>query len=353
MKKTSSANPDATTSVRGWLAMPLGPVAIALCLIAAVAMASAHAQQRSSASVSVDYSVLDGFGQSDRIVLVKPGTERVVLHPPKGVKRYAPVKLRTINLTPPGGPCTARVDLTDPAVEQQIAARRQSREIEVAAAESPAPEPAPAAKPARKQQIPAKAAPQPAPKIAKATRTSATPAPAKKTAVAAKPATKALTPPSQKSAERKVPAVPSTPAPANQDTDAPLDITAPPAQVASLPQQQKKPAPAAFKAGDRVATSFREGGVTVSKTYLSTMKRVTDQLPAMPKLRIQLLSYATDPEKNVSRARRLSLQRAVAVRQVLINNGFDSTRIEAVRPLGEQNPGGDPNHVDIILVARR
>jgi outer membrane protein OmpA-like peptidoglycan-associated protein len=82
------------------------------------------------------------------------------------------------------------------------------------------------------------------------------------------------------------------------------------------------------------------------------MKDVSDRLLANPTLRVQLLAYASDPEKNVSRARRLSLERAVAVRKILIDNGLDSTRIE-VRALGDQNNGGEPNRVDILLTARR
>ena len=82
------------------------------------------------------------------------------------------------------------------------------------------------------------------------------------------------------------------------------------------------------------------------------IKELTQKLVGDPSLRVQLLSYASDPEKNVSRARRLSLERAVAVRKMLIDNGLDSTRIE-VRALGDQNPGGAADRVDVVLSARR
>ncbi len=84
----------------------------------------------------------------------------------------------------------------------------------------------------------------------------------------------------------------------------------------------------------------------------SGLKDVTQRLAADPTLRVQLLSYASDPEKNVSRSRRLSLERAVAVRKQLIDTGVDSTRIE-VRALGDQNNGGAADRVDIIFTARR
>jgi outer membrane protein OmpA-like peptidoglycan-associated protein len=82
------------------------------------------------------------------------------------------------------------------------------------------------------------------------------------------------------------------------------------------------------------------------------LKELSKRLAGDESLRVQILSYASDPEKNVSRARRLSLERAVAVRKQLIDNGIDSTRIE-VRALGDQNPGGAPDRVDVVLAPRR
>jgi outer membrane protein OmpA-like peptidoglycan-associated protein len=82
------------------------------------------------------------------------------------------------------------------------------------------------------------------------------------------------------------------------------------------------------------------------------LKDISGRMAADSDLKVQLFSYASDPEKNVSRSRRLSLERAVAVRKILIDNGVDSTRIE-VRALGDQNPGGEPDRVDVALSARR
>jgi outer membrane protein OmpA-like peptidoglycan-associated protein len=64
-------------------------------------------------------------------------------------------------------------------------------------------------------------------------------------------------------------------------------------------------------------------------------------------LEVQLLAYAAGDEENASKARRLSLSRALAVRSFLIDQGVRSTRIE-VRALGNKVPEGSPDRVDII-----
>jgi len=68
-------------------------------------------------------------------------------------------------------------------------------------------------------------------------------------------------------------------------------------------------------------------------------------------LRMQLLAYAGDPDLSSSRARRLSLSRALAVRSYLIGKGVRSTRID-VRALGNRVPEGSPNRVDLRVVER-
>jgi outer membrane protein OmpA-like peptidoglycan-associated protein len=68
--------------------------------------------------------------------------------------------------------------------------------------------------------------------------------------------------------------------------------------------------------------------------------------------RLQLLAYASGSGDAASRARRLSLSRALAVRSYLIDKGVRSTRID-VRALGNRvEGGGDPDRVDVIVAAR-
>jgi len=68
-------------------------------------------------------------------------------------------------------------------------------------------------------------------------------------------------------------------------------------------------------------------------------------------LRLQLLAYAGGAAQTTSKARRLSLSRALAVRSYLIEKGIRSTRID-VRALGNKSEGGPPDRVDIIITTR-
>jgi outer membrane protein OmpA-like peptidoglycan-associated protein len=96
---------------------------------------------------------------------------------------------------------------------------------------------------------------------------------------------------------------------------------------------------------------YQSGESGVPDASTQSLKDLAQKLSADATLRVQLLAYASDPEKNVSRARRLSLERAIAVRKLLIDSGLDATRIE-VRALGDQNNGGAADRVDVMITAR-
>ena len=64
-------------------------------------------------------------------------------------------------------------------------------------------------------------------------------------------------------------------------------------------------------------------------------------------IRIQLLAYASGTSDQASRARRMSLSRALAVRSYLIKAGVRSTRMD-VRALGNNVEGSPADRVDII-----
>ena len=55
--------------------------------------------------------------------------------------------------------------------------------------------------------------------------------------------------------------------------------------------------------------------------------------------------------ENASKARRLSLSRALAIRSFLIDQGVRSTRIE-VRAMGNKVPEGPADRVDIVILNR-
>ncbi len=70
-----------------------------------------------------------------------------------------------------------------------------------------------------------------------------------------------------------------------------------------------------------------------------------------PSLRLQLLAYAGGESLSPSKARRLSLSRALSARTFLIENGLRSTRID-VRALGDTATDEPVNRVDINVIER-
>lgn len=64
--------------------------------------------------------------------------------------------------------------------------------------------------------------------------------------------------------------------------------------------------------------------------------------------RLLLQAFAGPPGDKSSNARRLSLKRALAVRQLLIDSGVPSDRID-VRAMGGANDSGKPDRVDVMV----
>jgi outer membrane protein OmpA-like peptidoglycan-associated protein len=226
------------------------------------------------------------------------------------------------------------------------------------AAAPPAPTPAPAANAptTTSWSTPGAATPTPAP--AKSTPPNVSlpqvltpPPPAAKAPEKVEPKVEAkVEPKPEPKVEEKVAAVP--PAPPQPASAKPIDITKPATETAALSPAPVKATETKPAAPPPLIVSYAGGGSAVPEASVLALKDVSAKLAADSNLRVQLFSYASDAEKNVSRSRRLSLERAVAVRKLLIDNGLDSTRIE-VRALGDQNTGGESDRVDVILSARR
>ena len=68
-------------------------------------------------------------------------------------------------------------------------------------------------------------------------------------------------------------------------------------------------------------------------------------------LRIQLFAYSGHTSNSPSDARRLSLSRALAAREILMKNRVRSTRIE-VRALGNRSIDGPADRIDVIITKR-
>jgi outer membrane protein OmpA-like peptidoglycan-associated protein len=125
------------------------------------------------------------------------------------------------------------------------------------------------------------------------------------------------------------------PPPAKSLTEKPAAET----QTAALP-----PAGALV---ERVRVLFQEGSAVLSEAAKGQLTGVATFLEANASVRVQLLAYAKATSESPSRARRLSLSRALAVRAFLIEQGVRSTRMD-VRALGDKAPDGPVDRVDVL-----
>ncbi|MBI5164787.1 MAG: lysophospholipase [Magnetospirillum sp.] len=151
------------------------------------------------------------------------------------------------------------------------------------------------------------------------------------------------------------------PAPPAAEPGKPMQIakleTAPPAP----PPQPVQPASVA-PAAPAPAAIARTGGA-LSIVFGSEVSRLPDaargDLEGLAKrmekdegLSLQLLAYAEGDDASASKARRLSLSRALEIRKFLMELGIRSTRIE-VRALGHKIEGAGPaDRVDAVLASR-
>ena len=96
---------------------------------------------------------------------------------------------------------------------------------------------------------------------------------------------------------------------------------------------------------------FSEGSADLNETAKESLRALAGELLDDGNARVQLLAYASNADDSASRARRLSLSRALAVRAFLIDQGVRSTRMD-VRALGNKLEDGPADRID-ILPARR
>ena len=149
---------------------------------------------------------------------------------------------------------------------------------------------------------------------------------------------------------------PSTPAIA-PPVEAPKPKPAKPTQLAKA----EPPAPAATPAPDtlfpgltkRSMISFLPQQTDPAQSALGAIKFLaTDLNTAMtgPGSRIQLMAYGGTRGDKGSDARRLSLKRALAIRQVLIDDGVAAERID-VHAMGGVDDSGPADRVDVYIKA--
>jgi len=137
------------------------------------------------------------------------------------------------------------------------------------------------------------------------------------------------------------------------------------AKPAPKPKQVAKvePAPAATKpaAADKMPPGltkrsvilFAPGASDPAQSALGAIKYLAGDLTGQmtgPGARIQLQAYGGAPGDKGSDARRLSLKRALAIRQVLIDDGVPADRID-VHAAGGADDNGPADRVDVYIKA--
>jgi outer membrane protein OmpA-like peptidoglycan-associated protein len=77
------------------------------------------------------------------------------------------------------------------------------------------------------------------------------------------------------------------------------------------------------------------------------LRDLAKQMANDPRMQVQIFAYASGSDETASKARRLSLSRALSVRALLLDEGIRSTRI-VVRPLGNQTARQPADRVDVM-----
>ncbi len=211
-----------------------------------------------------------------------------------------------------------------------------------------APEPAPEPKPEPEVTVEPKPAPEPEPQAAAVTPSAPEPAPAPVELAAAPPAPPV--PPSltqELQATIEPPPAPEPPAKAEAPPPPPSKVLAP----EKAPETQTAALPPPTTGLEEVRVLFKEDSAELSKTAKRELDAFAKLLNQDTSSRIQLLAYAKATD-SASRARRLSLSRALAVRAYLIDKGVRSTRMD-VRALGHNVEAGPADRVDILPQAAR
>lgn len=272
-----------------------------------------------------------------RLILTPPGAarpllvqqpERIVLSPPPGVTPlYTPPKRSAaIPAKPVRRPSAAEI-------EAEVGApytRPEAAEPRVVV-----PEPAPVPEPSLTQSAPEAPTPLATPEPPPMPEPAPEPTPP---ATAAAPEAPATPEPPQIPAP---PAISSTPQPMPEPPSTPRVAAVSPAIPAAPAAAPQAETPAAT-----IALAFEPDDARLNETHRALLKSIVARMNEDPDSTVQLLAYAQ--ADNRSKARRLSLSRALAVRSYLLSQDVRNTRIE-VRALGDQIPSGKPDRVDVVL----
>ena len=332
-----------------WM-LPAGAILAMLAGAALPAAAQTVVGNPTRPSVTVDLGVLDSLGPEPTL----PDVLRGRAPPPNAAAPQRRASNKGLALHPPRA---KKKGDSKPKTEPELAAHPAAPIKPVGpdsttttrdnVAATPLAEPAPGAAEAAAAKPPEAAALTPggamplAPSAAPATPP---PAAATSTAAPVKPAAAPVTP------TAAPPSAPPTVAPPSSTTLAAMNT--PP----NLPPVSPvKPTPAAAPAttlpsGEPARILFTGAGADLPDGARSALDAVVQRLGSDEHLRLQLVAYASGTADQANQARRVSLQRALAVRSYLMERGIPNTRMD-VRALGNHTEGSDPpDRVDIVML---
>lgn len=300
-------------------------------------LVASAAVAQSSSDVTVNLDAIDP-------TLRAPLSGRIVLRPPPGATPISSSSFgKIIKLHPPSAPIAAAKPSAPSAPKTTVAAQAPSKPAPAKTMEPPA------------SDIPAAPAPKPPAQPAPTKTAEATPPPVNKPAA---PAKAALPPPAPAVTSPPPPPAETSTAPsvsvrkAQQDPAGPVAAPLPDKQqTAALPPAARTPAQESEEAAASLTIPFATGIADIDVSGQGIVKDLAGRMNADKSLRVQLMAYASDPDKNTSKARRLALDRAISIRNLLIDAGVERTRIE-VRALGDQGEGGSLDRVDAVAVKR-
>ncbi|WNJ99001.1 OmpA family protein [Thalassospiraceae bacterium LMO-JJ14] len=317
-----------------------GSAALAVVVMATIpASAQTSSYQPATDNVYINWGALNGADISQAPARQSYGYAPAPMAT-GGLLMPGPVMPRsTLHVTPPKG--STGVTLRKPGTGPKMAAKPAAP---AAAAPAPAPKIAAAPPPAPAQAAPPPAPAQAAPKQLAQKKAAPAPTPAPPPAPApAKTVTASAPPPPPPPVSTGAPPPPPMPSEA-----AAIAPPAPPA--ASKPAEQASTS-TATPADGPVKVVFNNDDTKLSADGQSALESVLEKLSAEEKSRVQLMAYAAGDDLTSSKARRISLSRALSVRSYLIEKGVRSTRID-VRALGDKSEGEPKNRVDVNVIER-
>ncbi len=106
-----------------------------------------------------------------------------------------------------------------------------------------------------------------------------------------------------------------------------------------------------LKPGRALRIAFNDTETSLPSTTYSDLNTLANTAKSAKDYRLVLMAYAGSNGLSTSKARRISLSRALAVRSFLIDKGVRSTQID-VRALGSKTTEKPANRVDVNLAKR-